>query len=483
MVDPAGYAGRWLLGRYRLETVIANGGMGIVWTAEDSFLGRKVAVKILTWEPDSDRAGAAAERGRREARAAASLRHPNIACVYDYGQQDGIAFLVMELLEGESLAARLHRHGALPPQQAAHVATEVAEALDAAHRAGIVHRDVKPGNIMLEPSGAVKLLDFGIAAISGQRAYPGQERLLGTAAYLSPEWGDNGPADPAGDVYSLGVVVYEMLAGRPPFTGNSLAAVAAAHAANPPPPLTLLNPDVPPAMAAVCERALSKDPAARPPSAGAFAAQLSAGLPDASPPMREPRAVRPAGPVLAGAGAARWVPVAVGRLGSATQPVWPAPGHPADPAGDLRAAGSRRRHRETVPRRPRRRWRSLAVALMAVVALAFALQGSGALQNLLAARGGGSPLSDTPVTAPPGDRVQTAPPPTVATVRGSRSGAGGSSGSGPGDSSARGSRSDFRPAGGSDGAGSNGGGHGGGNGGDLRDQDGDHSGHGHGGDG
>jgi eukaryotic-like serine/threonine-protein kinase len=479
MVDQAGYVGRSLLGRYRLETVIANGGMGTVWTAEDSFLGRKVAVKILTWESDSDRAGAAADRVRREARAAASLRHPNIACVYDYGQQDGIAFLVMELLEGESLAARLHRHGALPPEQAAHVATEVAEALDAAHRAGIVHRDVKPGNIMLETSGAVKLLDFGIAAISGQRTYPGQERLLGTAAYLSPEWGDDGPADPAGDVYSLGVVVYEMLAGRPPFTGNSLAAVAAAHAANPPPPLTLLNPDVPPAMAAVCERALSKDPAARPPSAGAFAAQLSAGLPDASPPMREPRAVRPIGPVPAGAGAAAGTPVAVARLGSATQPVWSAPGSPAGPTGDP-AAGSRRRHRETVPRRPRRRWRSLAVALMAVVALAFALQGSGVLQSLLAARGGGSLLSGTPVTAPPGDGVQTAPPPTVTTVRGNRSGGGGSSGSGPGDSSARDSRPGFRPG---DGGGSNGGGHGGGNGGDQHDRDGDHSGHGHGGDG
>jgi hypothetical protein len=479
MVDQAGYAGRSLLGRYHLETVIANGGMGTVWTAEDSFLGRKVAVKILTWESDTDRAGAAAERVRREARAAASLRHPNIACVYDYGQQDGIAFLVMELLEGESLAARLQRHGALPPEQAAQVATEVAEALDAAHRAGIVHRDIKPGNIMLETSGAVKLLDFGIAAISGQRACPGQEQLLGTAAYLSPEWGDDRPADPAGDVYSLGVVAYEMLAGRPPFTGTSPAAVAAAHAANPPPPLTLLNPDVPPAMAAVCERALSKDPAARPPSAGAFAAQLSAGLPDASPPMREPGAVRPVGPVPAGAGAAAWAPVAVARLGSATQPVWPAPGHPADPAGDPRTAGSRGRRRKGVPRRPRRRWRSLAVALMAVVALAFALQGSGVLQSLLAARGGGSSLSGTPATAPPGDGVQTAPPPTVTTVQGDESGGDGSGrsgpGSGPGDSSAHDSRSDFRPG--------DGGRHGGGNGGDRRDQDGDHSGHGHGGDG
>jgi eukaryotic-like serine/threonine-protein kinase len=479
MVDQAGYAGLSLLGRYRLETVIANGGMGTVWTAEDSFLGRKVAVKILTWESDSDRPGAAAERVRREARAAASLRHPNIACVYDYGQQGGIAFLVMELLEGESLAARLHRHGALPPEQAAHVATEVAEALDAAHRVGIVHRDVKPGNIMLETSGTVKLLDFGIAAISGQRACPGHERLLGTAAYLSPEWGDDGPADPAGDIYSLGVVVYEMLAGRPPFTGNSLAAVAAAHAANPPPPLTLLNPDVPPGMAAVCERALSKDPAARPPSAGAFAAQLGAGLPDASPPMREPRAVGPAGPVPPGAGAAPWAPAAVARLGSATQPVWPAPRFPADPAGDPQAAASASRRPGDPPRRPRRRWRSLAVALVAVVALAFALQGSGVLQSLLAARGGGSSLSDTPVTAPPGDGVQTAPPPTVTTVRGNRSGGDGSSGPGSGDSSARDSRSDVRST---DGGGS-GGGHGGGNGGDQRDQGGDHSGHGHGGDG
>jgi eukaryotic-like serine/threonine-protein kinase len=458
MIDQAGRAGLSLLGRYRLDTVIATGGMGTIWSGDDTFLGRRVAVKILTWASDTDGAGAAGERVRREARAAASLRHPNIACVYDYGEQDGIAFLVMELLEGESLAARLRRHGALPPAEAAHVATGVAEALDAAHLAGIVHRDVKPGNIVLEASGAVKLLDFGIAAISGQRHRPGQERLLGTAAYLPPEWGDDGPADPAGDVYSLGVVVYEMLAGRPPFTGNTLAAVAAAHAANPPPPLTPLNPDVPAAMAAVCERALAKDPAARPPSAGAFAAQLSAGLPRA-----HPEAARAAqGPRLplgsAGIGAA--------RIGSVTEPVWPVAGVASRRGAEAGGAGSRGRRR-TGHQRPRRRWRSLAVALVAVIALAFALQGTGVLQDLLGVRGGGPAVGGTPVLDPSGEGTQLAPPPTVTTGQGN----GRSQGHGSGDDSAH------------DRSSSDGGSNGSGDGGDQRDRGDDHSGPGHGGNG
>jgi serine/threonine-protein kinase len=453
MVDQAGLAGLSLSDRYRLDTVIATGGMGTIWSADDTFLGRRVAVKVLTWESDADGAGAAGERVRREARAAASLRHPSIACVYDYGEQGGIAFLVMELLDGESLAARLRRHGALPPAEAARVAAGVAEALDAAHLAGIVHRDVKPGNIMLEASGAVKLLDFGIAAISGQRPRAGQERLLGTAAYLSPEWGDDGPADPAGDVYSLGVVVYEMLAGRPPFTGDSLAAVAAAHAASPPPPLCLLDPEVPAAMAAVCERALAKDPAARPPSAGAFAAQLSAGLPR----TRHPGASQVRAPeTLAAPKIPAGAPLA-GPVGSVTEPVWPV-------ATAARRGGShgRRGGRSRGPG-PGRRWRSLAVALVAVIALAFALQGTGVLPELLGLRGGGPAVGGTPVTNPSGDGTQLGPtPPTVTT------------GPGNGRSHGRGSGNDHSRDGGSNGNG---------DGGDQQRRSNDHSGPGHGGNG
>jgi serine/threonine-protein kinase len=410
-IRPAARAGLCLAGRYRLEAVVATGGMGSVWSAEDTFLGREVAVKVLTWTASLQDAGAvtaAAERVRREARAAASLRHPNVTCVYDYGHQEGLDFLVMELLDGETLAASLHRRGALEPEDAARVAAGVAGALDAAHRAGIVHRDVKPGNIMVTASGEVKLLDFGIAAISGQRSPPGPERLLGTAAYLPPEWAPDAPADPACDIYALGVVVYEMLAGRPPFTGDSLAAVAAAHAANPPPPLSLLAPGVPSPMAAVCERALAKDAATRPPSAGAFAAQLGAAIsmPQPAPPPApasrpSPRsAARPARPATAG-------PASPGAAAAVTQPVW-AP--PVAGRGARRAAGAAgppaRGHG-----RPRSRWQSAAVALTAALTLAAVLQSTGALQDLLGTRGTADP--SPAVEAPLGGSGSTGAAPAV----------------------------------------------------------------------
>jgi eukaryotic-like serine/threonine-protein kinase len=430
-VRTAGHAGLWLAGRYRLEAVIANGGMGAVWSAEDTFLGRRVAVKILTWnatgEADGDGAAAAehaAERVRREARAAASLRHPNIACVYDYGHQDGLAFLVMELLDGESLAARLSRRGALPAEEAARVAAGVAGALDSAHRAGIVHRDVKPGNIMLTTSGEVKLLDFGIAAISGQRSPPGRERLLGTAAYLSPEWGPDAPADPASDVYALGVVVYEMLAGRPPFTGGSLAAVATAHAVNPPPPLALFAPDTPAAMAAVCERALAKDPAARPPSAGAFAAQLSAALQTPSRYQPAPATLEAGAPGEGPQPAPAHETPAAPRSSSATQPVWPVAALGQGRAGGRGRGGAR------ASARGRSRWRFTVVALTAALALAAALQGRGVLDDLLGATGR-PPVSQAPSVTSPGSGSGQggAPPDTTAGDR-------------PGKKSGHGSRSD-----------------------------------------
>ena len=393
-IGPAARAGLCLAGRYRLEAVIATGGMGSVWSAEDTFLGREVAVKVLTWTASLQDAGAvtaASERVRREARAAASLRHPNVACVYDYGHQEGLAFLVMELLDGETLAASLRRRGGLEPEEAARVAAGVAGALDAAHRAGIVHRDVKPGNIMVTASGEVKLLDFGIAAISGQRSPPGPERLLGTAAYLPPEWAPDAPADPACDIYALGVVVYEMLAGRPPFTGDSLAVVAAAHAASPPPPLSLLAPGVPSPMAAVCERALAKDAATRPPSAGAFAAQLGAAVSmPQPPPPPAPVSRPPPGPAAIAASPAAAGPSSPGAAAAVTQPAWatPAAGRGAWRAARVAGvAGGNARGRG----RRRSRWRSMAVALTAALTLAAVLQGTGTLQSLLGTRGTADP--------------------------------------------------------------------------------------------
>jgi serine/threonine-protein kinase len=387
-VGPLAHAGLRLHRRYRLESVVATGGMGTVWAAEDLLLGL-----AETGDP------LAADRVRREARTAASLRHPNLACVYDYGHEDGLDFLVMELLDGESLAARLDGLGALRPDQAAWIATEVAGALDAAHRAGIVHRDVKPGNVVLTTDGEVKLLDFGIAAIAGERAAPGQGGLIGTAPYLAPECALGAPAEPASDVYALAVVVYEMLAGRPPFSGESAAAAAAAHVHQPPPPLGVVAPGVPPAMAAVCERALAKDPAARPPSVGAFAGQLTAALTAWAPARSKTAPAARTAPSAAASpnGSAgpgdRRVP---GPADRATVPVWsPAPtGRGPAPRWRRPRAAS-----ERPPGRPGpRRWRP-AAALVIVLALVAALQGSGMLHDLLGVRGtsGGVPPIDQPL--------------------------------------------------------------------------------------
>jgi eukaryotic-like serine/threonine-protein kinase len=325
---PGAGDGPCLGGRYRVGALLAAGGMGEVWAAWDLLLDRPVAVKVLGGALAGD--GRAAERLRREARAAGRLDHPNIARALDLGEHDGRPYLVMELLEGESLATRIDRAGAMAPAEAARVVAAVADALQAAHSAGIVHRDIKPGNVFLTSAGEVKVLDFGIASAAGETGLTTGD-LLGTAAYLAPERALGQPATPAADLYSLGVVLYELLAGRRPFQGGSDIELAMAHVNARPAPLGLAAPSTPPSLAAACERAMAKDPAARPPSAAAFARLLrpptpatpaTVPLPLASPPTRRPRSRRRGllvALVLAGAALAALPALAGGLVPWATE--------------------------------------------------------------------------------------------------------------------------------------------------------------------
>jgi serine/threonine protein kinase len=276
--------------RYRLIRPIASGGMGAVWEAEDTVLHRRVAVKLLSEALASE--PRFAERFRREALAAARLSHPFIARVFDYGDNGGPPFIVMELVHGETLAGRLLREGRLPQDEAVRIAAAVASALQTAHDAGIVHRDVKPGNVMLTPSGEVRVLDFGIAAAAGAPLTATGARM-GTATYLSPEQVRGEPPTAASDIYSLGVMLFEMMAGRPPFLAENPVAVAAQHIDQAPPDLAELAPDADPPVAITCQRALAKDPAARPPSAAAFAAMLTGQAELPATPAREPTLLLP----------------------------------------------------------------------------------------------------------------------------------------------------------------------------------------------
>lgn len=259
--------------RYSLTTRIANGGMGEVWAATDVVLGRQVAVKIL--RHDLVDSPIFLERFRAEARHTAALTHRGIAGVFDYGEdrRDGqhVAYLVMELIAGQPLSKVMSARGALPVGMALSLLAQTAEALHAAHVFGVVHRDVKPGNLLLLDDGAIKVTDFGIARAQNSVALTEVGQVIGTAMYISPEQAIGAEATPASDIYSLGVVGYEMLTGHPPFTADNAGALAMAHVHQPLPPLPA---SVPAAVRAAIAEALSKDPADRPRDAHAFAATL-----------------------------------------------------------------------------------------------------------------------------------------------------------------------------------------------------------------
>ncbi len=253
-----------LAGRYRLTDRIAAGGMGEVWRGQDELLNRAVAVKLLPTGRAGDEAFLA--RFRAEARYAASLSHPGIARVYDYGESSefGGAYLIMELVDGEPLSAVLAQVGRLSPGDTLDIVSQAARALDAAHQAGIVHRDIKPGNLLVAADGTVKITDFGIATAvrAAQAAHLTETGMvMGTAMYVSPEQATGAPVNEASDIYSLGVVAYECLVGHPPFTAREPLAIAFAHKHEPVP---ALPPDVPPAVSDLVYHMLAKAPEDRP---------------------------------------------------------------------------------------------------------------------------------------------------------------------------------------------------------------------------
>ncbi|HWE90812.1 MAG TPA: serine/threonine-protein kinase [Pseudonocardiaceae bacterium] len=321
-------SGQLLAQRYRLTRRIAVGGMGEVWEGADTRLDRKVAVKVL--KPELCGNAEFLHRFRAEARTTASLNHPGIAATHDYGETastpDGpedTAYLVMELVEGEPLSAILARVGRLPADTTLNVLEQAGNALQAAHERGYVHRDVKPGNIMVSTAAdgavTVKLTDFGIAKAADSVPVTRSGMVMGTAHYIAPEQAVGQEAEPGSDVYSLAVVGYECLVGHRPFLNENAVTVAMMHIRDVPPPLPS---DVPPGIRALIEATMTKDPRQRYASGGEFAAAAAAVR--AGRPLPTPSGLIPAGPV-----------VPVGSAGSAgqamplTPPLTPGPPAPA----------------------------------------------------------------------------------------------------------------------------------------------------------
>ena len=330
-------------GRYRVEGVLGHGGMASVLLARDEELGRAVAIKLIAENLAGDYAFR--ERFLREARTAARLAHPNVVQVFDVGEDGGRPYIVMEYVDGESLADELRRRGKLPPDEVVEIGIQVCAGLEHAHSAGVVHRDVKPGNLLRRRDGTVKIVDFGIARAAEATMLTEIGTVLGTAAYVAPEQAAGERVTAAADIYSLGVVLYELLAGKPPLTAQSLPELVAKQQEHAIKPVGERRREVPPALEAAVMHCLERDPAARPPSAAALAHELQGGSPGAA------TVVLPA-------------PTGVRATDVATVPLG-------------RRPVARRRDARRPPARSTRLWLALAgIVALAVAAIAIAL-GSG----------------------------------------------------------------------------------------------------------
>jgi eukaryotic-like serine/threonine-protein kinase len=287
-------------GRYELHRRLGRGGMAEVYLARDQLLDRPVAVKVLFPALATD--AGFVERFRREAQAAANLQHPNIVSVFDWGEANGTYFIVMEYVEGHTLADTLRDEGRLHPDRAAEITADIAAALGFAHRNRVVHRDVKPGNVLITRDGGVKVADFGIARAisdSSDQNLTKTGSVMGTATYFSPEQARGAQVDPRSDLYSLGVVLYEMITGRPPFAGDSAVAIAYKHVQENPVPPRRIDPALPETLEAITLKCLAKNPANRYPSAQDLRADLRRYL-DGSRIMAEPVLAPPMDPGATG---------------------------------------------------------------------------------------------------------------------------------------------------------------------------------------
>jgi hypothetical protein len=390
-------AGLTFGGRYELSSRIAIGGMGEVWQATDLVIGRQVAIKILKDEYLGD--PGFLERFRAEARHAALVNHEGIANVFDYGEEEGSAYLVMELVPGEALSTILEREHVLSTDKVLDIVAQTASALQAAHAAGLVHRDIKPGNLLITPDGRVKITDFGIARIADQVPLTATGQVMGTVQYLSPEQASGHPASPTTDIYSLGIVAYECLAGRRPFTGESQVAIAMAQINETPPdlPVTVSEP-----VRNLVYACIAKNPADRP--------QTAAHLARAANALRR-------GDVR---GAAAAVPAVLGAAAGATAATALLPQQGANTAATtVLPAGAAvmtetEEEVEEQPQKKRSPWTWPLIVLIALLALVLI----GTLIALAMNNGGNEPdpTKSTPAvtttTPPPPATTTEAPPPT-----------------------------------------------------------------------
>ncbi|WP_248242462.1 serine/threonine-protein kinase [Microbacterium kunmingense] len=371
-------------GRYELDSRIAIGGMGEVWEATDHVIGRTVAIKILKDEYMGD--PGFLERFRAEARHAALVNHEGIASVFDYGEEAGSAFLVMELVPGEALSTILERDGALSTDKTLDIVAQTAAALQAAHAAGLVHRDIKPGNLLITPDGRVKITDFGIARIADQVPLTATGQVMGTVQYLSPEQASGHPASPATDIYSLGIVAYESLAGKRPFTGESQVAIAMAQINEQPPPLP---PTVAQPVQNLVMAMIAKKPEDRPASAAAVARAASA--------LRR-------GDLAAAAAAVPAIAGAAALADDATQLLAPA-GATATATQILSAPLPDYAEPQEPEKKKRSRWTWPLIALIVILLLVL----GGTLWALFANQGGASPDPSGSTTTSRPSPSQTTP--------------------------------------------------------------------------